>query len=131
MFFWPQKFMYNGMQVDRYGDIWMGFVMHRAALAMGEAITYGSPLVAHVRNSHNYLRDLQAEVGGMAMNENIAKWIDDVSIPEECDSYAETCARIMDYVCKQGAREYPECAAYFGRLQQQYDWWFLACERVV
>ena len=130
MFFWPQKFTYNGMQVDRYGDIWMGFVMHRAALAMGEAITYGSPLVAHVRNSHNYLRDLQAEVGGMAMNENIAEWIRGTST-DDCDTYSQICAEIMERVCTAGATTYPECAPYFGRLKQQSDWWLEACARIL
>lgn len=129
-FFWPQKFMYNGMQVDRYGDIWMGFVMHRAAQAMGEAVSYGSPLVAHVRNSHNYLRDLQAEIGGMAMNENIAEWICGTST-DDCDTYSQACAEIMEQVCTAGATTYPECAPYFGRLRQQSDWWLEACARVL
>lgn len=130
MFFWPQKFMYNSMQVDRYGDIWMGFVMHRAAQAMGEAITYGSPIVAHVRNSHNYLRDLQAEIGGMALNENIAKWIQEAELPP-FDTYTDACAWLMGYVSKLGIMEWPECAPYFGRLRQQSDWWLEACARVL
>jgi len=131
LFFWPQKFMYNGMQVDRYGDIWMGFVLHHAAWAMGEVVSYGSPLVAHVRNSHNYLRDLQAEVGGMVLNESIAEWIHAVAVPEENGSYSTACARIMEAVCTNGTREYPECAPYFGRLKQQHDWWLEACAKIL
>jgi hypothetical protein len=130
MFFWPQRFMYNGMQVDRYGDIWMGFVMHRAALHMNEAVSYGAPVVAHIRNSHNYLRDLQCEVGGMALNEHIAQWIDEAELPLRCDTYSGVCAHVMDAVCWHGAKEYPECASYFGRLKQQHDWWIEACDKV-
>ena len=131
LFFWPQGFTYNGMRVDRYGDIWMGFVLHRAALAMNEAVSYGTPMVAHVRNSHDYLRDLQCEVGGMALNEHIAQWIDGADIPDECTSYAEACTRIMATVCMNGAKEYPECAPFFGRLKQQHEWWIEACAKVL
>lgn len=56
-----------GAKLDRYGDIWSGYILTRVAQQMGEAIGIGDPSVDHQRNVHDLLLDLRAEFWGMVL----------------------------------------------------------------
>lgn len=131
-FFWPQRFPYKGMTVDRYGDIWMGFCVEKVARHMGEAVSYGAPVVSHIRNRHDYVKDLCAEAGGVAMNKLLAKWITEAYIPSDCDTYAKAYLLLMETVRLQAMSAFaPETAAYFTVLSQQCETWCEACDKLV
>jgi hypothetical protein len=131
-FFIPQGFKYNHQTIDRYGDIWMGFLVEKVAQHMGQTVTYGAPLVAHLRNKHNYIKDLSMEVGGMVLNEQIARWIIDAEIPAECDTYATAYMKLMRII-SQRARETLDADAgmYFQWLVQWAETWCEACSKVL
>ena len=131
-FFIPQGFKYNGNVVDRYGDIWMGLLVERVAKHMGQAVTYGGPLVAHLRNRHNYLKDLVAEVGGMVLNEKLARWIADTEIPSQCDTYATAYIKLMQGITQTASDELPlETSQYFHDLSHWAETWCIACDKVL
>lgn len=46
----------------RHMDIWASYITTRVAEAMGEVITFGTPLVNHVRTPHNLYKDLDLEM---------------------------------------------------------------------
>lgn len=131
-FFWPQKFMYKGSMVDRYGDIWMGLAVERVAQHMGEAVSYGMPLVAHVRNKHNYASDLRAEAGGVEMNNHVARWLTETAIPQSCNTYDAAYMALMAEVTTRALAEFPaETSEYFLHLLQWAETWCEACDKVL
>jgi len=98
---------------------------------MGQAVTYGGPLVAHLRNRHNYLKDLVAEVGGMVLNEKLARWIADTEIPSQCDTYATAYIKLMQGITQTASDELPlETSQYFYDLCRWAETWCEACNKV-
>lgn len=47
---------------DRNNDIWSSYVMNRIAEHLGEAVTFGAPLVKQFRNPHDLWKDLADEL---------------------------------------------------------------------
>jgi hypothetical protein len=52
----------------RYDDIWMGLFLQKLTHKMGDTTSFGSPLVEHKRNTHDYAKDLKVEFGGISLN---------------------------------------------------------------
>lgn len=46
----------------RHLDIWAGYITNRVVEAMGEVVTFGTPLANHVRSPHNLYKDLEQEM---------------------------------------------------------------------
>ena len=55
----------------RYGDIAQGYFVQAVAKKMGWAVRFGSPVVDHRRNSHNYLADVAAEIPDIQILEEL------------------------------------------------------------
>lgn len=47
--------------IDRYGDIFSGYFVQACAKRLGNSCRFGSPIVEHRRNTHNYFRDATQE----------------------------------------------------------------------
>ena len=47
--------------IDRYGDIFSGYFVQICTRHLGGGVRYGSPVVEHRRNTHNYLKDATKE----------------------------------------------------------------------
>jgi hypothetical protein len=52
----------EGSVIDRYGDIFSGFFALKCVKHLGMTVRFGSPVVNHIRNSHNYMKDVVAEM---------------------------------------------------------------------
>lgn len=59
-------------EFDRFDDIWNGLFIQAIAHHLGDHITFGLPMVQHLRNVHDYAADLRVEHSGMVTN--IAMW---------------------------------------------------------
>jgi hypothetical protein len=86
-----------GMQIDRYGDIFSGYFVQACMRHLGYRVRVGTPLVNHVRNTHNYLQDLTKELVCILLIEEIVEWLREVKL--EGDTYTET------YLCLAEAIE--------------------------
>jgi hypothetical protein len=86
-----------GMQIDRYGDIFSGYFVQACVRHLGYCVRVGTPLVNHVRNTHNYLQDLTRELVCILLIEEIVEWLREVKL--EGDTYTET------YLCLAEAIE--------------------------
>jgi hypothetical protein len=64
---------------------------------LGYRVRVGTPLVNHVRNTHNYLQDLTKELVCILLIEEIVEWLREVKL--EGDTYTET------YLCLAEAIE--------------------------
>ena len=85
-----KKAMYSYMFMigfKRFGDILQGYLARKCIDQMGEYVRYGTPLVNHRRNAHNYLKDMLAETPEMLMIEETLPWLRGMQL--ESKSYAE------------------------------------------
>ncbi|MGZ5552859.1 MAG: hypothetical protein ACXWHF_04390, partial [Chthoniobacterales bacterium] len=78
----------GGMPIDRFGDIFSGYLSQACIRHLGDRIRVGTPIADHKRNSHNYLRDLASEFGGIQVLEPFVEWLHDAKL--EGSTYPET-----------------------------------------
>ncbi len=88
-----------GMPIDRFGDIFSGYLSQACIRHLGDRIRVGTPIADHRRNSHNYLRDLAGEFGGIQVLEPFIEWLHDAKL--EGSSYAETYLALADAIDTQ------------------------------
>ena len=71
----------NGNAIPtRYDDIWGAYILKHIADHMGEAITFGAPIVRQNRNPHNYWKDFDMERHGLALSERFVKTLASISL---------------------------------------------------
>lgn len=70
----PAFFMFPGL--GRYDDICASLVMQRIMREKGLHVHFGQPFVIQQRNAHDLIKDLKAEIWGMAHVERFASFLD-------------------------------------------------------
>ncbi|MHC4579939.1 MAG: hypothetical protein ACYS14_00680 [Planctomycetota bacterium] len=65
----PMGFAVPGGKLERYGDIWGGYIGQAIARGTRYHVSFGAPLVDHRRNQHNYVDDLRHEFWGMVLTD--------------------------------------------------------------
>ncbi|MBI2196470.1 hypothetical protein HYU45_02540 [Candidatus Daviesbacteria bacterium] len=88
--YWFVKMGYpiSGLSIDRYGDIFSGFFAQACVKHLGFNIRVGSPIINHIRNTHNAIKDLNYEFMCVIVLEDILNWLTEVKL--EGSSYAES-----------------------------------------
>jgi hypothetical protein len=87
----PAMFMFP--HVGRYDDIWASYVTRKVMDKRGWGVFYGRPAVHQDRNEHDLIKDLQAEMFGMRMNEHFIETVREEHL-HDSGSVAEDVARI-------------------------------------
>jgi hypothetical protein len=62
-------FLRMGHGIDRFGDIFQGYFALKVAKHLGFTARFGTPVVDHRRNSHNYIEDAVKEIQGIKLLE--------------------------------------------------------------
>ena len=88
-----------GLPIDRNGDIFSGYFVQACTRHLGYQIRFGTPIVDHRRNSHNYLKDLTYELACIWLLEDITDWLHDVKLSGE--TYVETYLCLADLIEEQ------------------------------
>ena len=88
-----------GMPIDRYGDIFSGYLSQACVRHMGHRIRVGTPVADHKRNSHNYLRDLTGELACVLALEPFTEWIHGLKL--QGSTYSETYLSLADAIDHQ------------------------------
>ena len=63
-----------GWVIDRYGDIWGGFVLKTLMDLKGDAMAVGEPMIRHLKEG-DYLRNIWQEHICHLVNEALAAWV--------------------------------------------------------
>ena len=79
-YYFKMGYPFQGGQIDRYGDIFSGFFLEKCAHHLGGGVRVGSPCVDHKRNSHNYLKDANQEMGCVTISETLLSWLTSVCL---------------------------------------------------
>jgi len=79
----------NFIGVDRFDDIWSGIFFKKIADHLRCKVCVGEPLVYHDKRLRNVFKDLEKELGGMAINEVVWKIVDSLELDGKTywDSY--------------------------------------------
>jgi hypothetical protein len=93
--------------VGRYDDIWGSYVLKRIADQLGDAITFGAPIVRQARNPHNYWKDLEAESMGMILTEKFTNILRSIELTGKNygDCYKELTEKLEENVRKENWQE--------------------------
>lgn len=79
-YFIRMGYLIGGMQIDRYGDIFSGYFCQACVRHLGYRLRVGTPIAEHIRNTHNYLRDLTNEIACIWLIEDITLWLKEVKL---------------------------------------------------
>ncbi len=80
-------------RIDRFDDIWSGFILQHIAFQKGDTVSFGVPLTNHMRNVHDFNKDLRIEFPGIVMNKMV---FDAIRSTEVHGTYAECYQQIAD-----------------------------------
>ncbi len=70
----------DGLRIDRFGDILSGLFCKKVCDHLGYAVRVGTPVCEHRRTPHNLLKDLQQELAGIALLEELTAWLETVEL---------------------------------------------------
>jgi hypothetical protein len=123
-----QNEIFNGITLDRFGDIWQGFFAKKVIDAVGHKVTVGGPIVNHRRNPHNYFDDLKFEFYGMLVTEKLADILERIELNSRnyVDGYLEL-AEILDKT-----EIYPDINVqkYFKKVTNCMRIWLETCDKL-
>jgi hypothetical protein len=122
-----------GMPIDRYGDIFSGYLSQACVRHMGHRIRVGTPVADHKRNSHNYLRDVAGELACILALEPFTEWLHDVKL--NGGTYSETYLSLADAIDDQvqhfsGSIWTDATRGYFHQMTYCMRQWVKACRLI-
>jgi hypothetical protein len=122
-----------GMPIDRYGDIFSGFLVQACINHMGHRVRIGTPVADHRRNSHNYMRDLAGELACIFVLEDLLEWLPNASL--QGTTYFEAYLSLADAIDEQverfnGSIWTEATRGYFHQMTYCMRQWTDACRLV-
>lgn len=87
-------FNVGGLSIDRYGDIFSGYLCQACVKARGETIRIGSPVADHRRTPHNLFKDLYHELAGVVLLDDLLPWLTEAKLSGS--TYAELYAHLAE-----------------------------------
>jgi hypothetical protein len=81
-YFIKMGFPIDGLLIDRYGDIFQGYLVQACIKALGGVVRIGTPCVQHRRNSHNFMNDARQEMACILLLEEMLEWLVTEARPE-------------------------------------------------
>jgi hypothetical protein len=83
----------------RYDDIISGYLMRAVLDLHGIYVSYGNPLVYQDRNPHNLVTDLQNEINGMSISDELTSNLKDFSQKsKKSETLSETYLSVIEYI---------------------------------
>lgn len=89
----------NGWKIDRYGDIWGGFLLKRIMDARGDKLTVGAPEIHHVK-AGDQLRNIWQEHLAHIVNVEMIKLITDATTGLTKGNYLDIYTQVYDNMRK-------------------------------
>lgn len=122
----------KGMAIDRYGDIWAGYLARKVIDAVGDKVAFGPPAAIHKRNQHNLLKDLQQELWGMIFTEKLVEILRSITLTGKGYSslYVELATALEKDVRDNNKHYEPEMCSLFLKIADNMKIWVDACESI-
>jgi len=122
-----------GAGIGRFDDIFGGYFCQKCMEHMGDRIRIGTPIVSHKRNKHDYLKDLNGELKGILIMEELLPWLEEVELTG--NTYAETYVCLTDMLdiqmlCFKGSIWTREIKQYFSEVTFSMREWVKVCQKI-
>ena len=124
----------SGTTIDRYGDIFSGYFAQACVKHLGGAVRFGTPLVDHKRNSHNYIKDAGREWACIVLLEDILPWLCGVKLEGKTylDAYGSLSHLLEDAVERfQGSLWSDPARGYFHQVAFHMRSWLKGCRTIL
>lgn len=124
----------SGATIDRYGDIFSGYFAQACVKHLGGAVRFGTPLVDHKRNSHNYIKDAGREWACIVLLEDILPWLCQVKLDGKTylDAYESLSYLLEDAVeTFQGSMWSDPARGYFHQVAFHMRSWLKGCHSIL
>jgi reversibly glycosylated polypeptide len=95
-YFVKMGYTINDMRMDRFGDIFSGYFVLLCNQSVGNIVTLGNPLVNQERNEHNLFKDLQVELPGILIIEDLIPFLE-AGLPKT-NSYSEAYESLIEQI---------------------------------
>jgi hypothetical protein len=118
---------------DRYGDILQGYFLEACMKHLGGHLRIGTPVVDHIRNSHNYFNDARKELPCIMLLEQMLPWLTEcrLSGADYCETYDCLASVLEDWVSRQDRGMATEqFDAYLYEVAAQMRCWIQACRTI-
>jgi hypothetical protein len=117
-----------GWVIDRYGDIWGGFVLKTLMDRRGDLMTVGGPMVAH-RKAGDFDRNVWQEHIGHMVNQELIELLTAASEEVEAASYLDMMHALRESIARRAARVSPLLRQYLPTLATALGAWLTALEQ--
>jgi hypothetical protein len=124
----------SGAAIDRYGDIFSGYFAQACARHLGGAVRFGTPLVEHKRNSHNYMKDAGREWACIVLLEDILPWLHDAKLEGQTYVAAyESLSHLLEDAVEtfQGPMWSDAARGYFHQVAFHMRAWLKGCRTIL
>ena len=124
----------SGTTIDRYGDIFSGYFAQACVKHLGGAVRFGTPLVDHKRNSHNYMKDAGREWACIVLLEDLLPWLCSAKLEGKTylEAYLSLSYLLQDSVEKfQGSMWTDPARAYFHQVAFHMRAWLNGCRVIL
>jgi len=120
----------TGMPIDRYGDIYSGYLLQACVRHFGHRIRVGTPVTDHRRNAHNYMRDLVGELACILTLEEFTEWLPGVRLSgtDYSTTYLSLADAIDDQIERFSGTIWTDATrGYFHQMTYCMRQWVKAC----
>lgn len=125
---WPMHVPVTGEWViDRYGDIWGGFLLKSLMDRRGDVMTVGSPMIRHDRHA-SYLRSIWQEHVAHLVNDEVIDAIFRFSEEVDPGSYLDMVGAFAEKLPTMASNATPLIRSYLDHLATALGCWVQALE---
>lgn len=121
----------DGLVMERFGDIWSGFLVKKVSDHLNYHVSIGNPLVYHRRNKHNLFLDLKQELAAIFYTDQLSEIIEEISIKgsNAIDLYGNLCNQLLKKIQKD-KRFSPDFKKYQNKLNYNQNIWLETIKKV-
>lgn len=113
--------IFKDWKINRYGDIWGGFLLKKLMDIKGDFFTAGAPIIRH-NNSNGYLQNIKHEHLAHMVNEELIKIISESCRYVKKSSYLNMFIQVFEQM-KKTKKLSPILKVYFKELLPAMDVW--------
>lgn len=128
-YFVPMGATVQGLQIDRFADIFSGYFVEACVKHMGDYVRMGSPVANHIRNSHDYMKDLRQELACYEILDELTAWLTEEKLDGSTypEAYLSLASRMEDAVERfQGGIWTVDTKGFFHRMAYCMRRWIKA-----
>lgn len=132
----PMGWPVPGGKIQRYGDIWGGYFLQAIMQKSPYLAMFGSPLVDHRRNPHDYVDDLRHEFWGMVLTDWLLGVLRTEFRPGPGDSVCDRVQHLAEFLAGRGVSSLPlwcpsEVAGFVRHTAENLTAWGKVCQKLL